>query len=116
MTDFVLSDDFLLSYFCMFSSQDLDGLSAILDDDLVLRDWDINCVGKVDSLEAVKNIYASVDSILVEPVKIIIDSSDRSAACFLNIFINSDDQPLNVVDFIRVSRSGLILEISAYKQ
>jgi len=116
MTNFALSVNYLLSYFRMFSSQDLDGLSSILDDNLVLRDWDINCIGKSESLVAVKNIFESVDSIFVEPVKIIVDATDNSAACILNIFINSDEKPLKVVDFIRVNRLGLIVEISAYKQ
>lgn len=116
MTNFVLSVNYLLSYFRMFSSQDLDGLYSIFDDNLVLRDWDISCIGKSESLVAVKNIYASVDSIFVEPAKIIVDATDNSAACILNIFINSDEKPLKVVDFIRANSLGLIVEISAYKQ
>ena len=50
MADFILTKDFLLTYFRLFPGQDLEGLASIFDDDLVLRDWDINCVGKSASL------------------------------------------------------------------
>ena len=116
MADFILTKDFLFTYFRLFSGQDLEGLASIFDDDLVLRDWDINCVGKSASLEAVRNIFDSVDSITVEPIKVIIDSSDNSAACLLNIYVDSNEHPLKVVDFICVNSLGLIVEISAYKQ
>ena len=42
---------------------------------ILFLDWDINYVGKSASLEAVSNIFDSVDSITVEPIKVIIDSS-----------------------------------------
>ena len=116
MTDFILSKEFLFSYFQKFSDQDIDGLAEIFDDSIILKDWDISCNGKIASLQAIKGIYNAVSKISVEPLNILIDARTNSAACFLNIWVDSSPQPLKVVDFICVNNNGAITEISAYKQ
>jgi ketosteroid isomerase-like protein len=41
----------LEEYFTTFSNQDLDGLSKMFSDDVILVDWDINANGKEEVLD-----------------------------------------------------------------
>ena len=81
MTDFTLSR-FSSLLFPKFSDQDIDGLSDIFDDLIILKDWDICCNSKIPTLQAVKDIYTSVTQITVEPLDILIDITSNSSACF----------------------------------
>ena len=46
--------DTALSYFKTFSEKNIDGLREMFNDNVTLRDWDINKKGKIISIKAFK--------------------------------------------------------------
>ena len=100
------------NYFKLFSGQNLDAIAEIFSDDIVLRDWELNVSGKFDVLSANQNIFNSVKSINVIPLKIIAD--DRIVVAELEIIID-DKEHINVVDILEFDHNDKIKSIRAYK-
>tara|TARA_B000000557_G_C20414112_1_gene291823 strand:+ start:132 stop:455 length:324 start_codon:yes stop_codon:yes gene_type:complete len=103
----------ILSYFKKFSNKDIDGLSLLFDESVILKDWEIFAEGKADVLDAISNIFNSVDSISIELDKLYLD--EKVSICVIDIVINKLEV-LKVVDLIKVNNDNKIIEISAYKQ
>ena len=105
--------ELVTKYFEDFSNKDLEKLSDIFSEEIILQDWDILAEGKQNVLEANKNIFNSVDTISINLNEIYID--DSVATCIIEIVIN-DEETLKVIDIIKIDNDGKIKEISAYKQ
>ena len=101
-----------VSYFKTFSQKDIDGLREMFDDNVTLRDWDINEKGIENVLEANLNIFQSVKSINVIPQNIISENNFISAE--LKIIIDNDEE-LKVVDLIEFNDRAKIISIKAFK-
>lgn len=100
-------------YFAKFSNKDLNGLSDMFADDVVLVDWQINQSGKKNVVKANKTIFTSVTKLLVEPVLM----SQNENTVFAEIVVRADDTAvLNVVDVITFNTEGKIKKITAYKR
>lgn len=107
----------LTEYFQTFSNQDLDGLSEMFSDDVILVDWEINANGKEEVLEANKNIFQSVDTILVVPY--FYYEGEEAYAIEIDVIVNAGqetEETLQVVDIISFNNEGLIQSIEAYKR
>ena len=63
----------ILNYFKKFSNKDIDGLSLLFDESVILKDWEIFAKGKAEVLDAISNIFNSVDSISIELDKLYLD-------------------------------------------
>ena len=99
-------------YFKTFSNKEIKKLGTFFSDDISLRDWDISAIGLNNVLKANSNIFNSVETISVQPIKIY--QCDSTIIAELEILINSSDKIL-VVDVIEFDNSGRILSIRAYK-
>jgi hypothetical protein len=107
----------LEKYFQTFSNQDLEGLSEMFSDDIILIDWDTNASGKEEVLEANKKIFQSVDTINVVPYFYYV--GEESYAIEIDVIINvskESEETLQVVDIISFDEYGLIQSIEAYKR
>jgi hypothetical protein len=107
----------LEKYFKTFSKQDLNGLSEMFSDDIILVDWDINASGKEEVLEANKKIFQSVDTIDVIPYFYYV--GDEAYAIEIDVIVNvgkETEETLQVVDVISFNEQGLIQSIEAYKR
>ena len=62
--------DQALEYFTAFSNKELDALAGMFDDHVTLRDWEMSASGKTAVLAANKNIFDSVETITVTPLKL----------------------------------------------
>ena len=60
--------DKVLQYFKDFSNQNIEALSEMFSEDIHLCDWNIDVHGKENVINAIKDIYNSVDSITIKPV------------------------------------------------
>ena len=98
-------------YFDTFSNKDLDGLKQMFVDNITLRDWDINVVGIDEVLEANSNIFNSIETIKVNPVKLYND--DNVVIAEIEIIINGDEKIL-VTDILEFEEHK-IKSIRAYK-
>ena len=107
----------LEEYFTTFSNQDLDGLSKMFSDDVILVDWDINANGKEEVLEANKKIFQSVDTINVVPYFYYV--GEEAYAVEIDVIVNAGNESeeiIQVVDIISFNEEGLIQSIEAYKR
>ena len=103
--------DIALSYFKTFSEKNIDGLREMFDDNVTLRDWDIDKKGIESVLKANLNIFQNVKTINAIPQNII--SENNFVFAELKIVVNDDE--LNVVDLIEFNKKGKIISIKAFK-
>ena len=104
--------DTALSYFKTFSEKNIDGLREMFDDNVTLRDWDIDQKGIESVLQANLNIFQSVKTINAIPQNII--SENNFVFAELKIVVNNDEE-LKVVDLIEFNKKGKIISIKAFK-
>ena len=100
------------SYFKSFENMNIDELSEMFDEDIILKDWNIEAHGKQLVLEANKNIFNSVGSI-----NVLVDNlyvSGRTAIAQLSIHVDGEPA-LPVVDIISFDESNRINSIIAYR-
>ena len=100
------------SYFTIFSEKNVDGLREMFDDNVILRDWDIDKKGIESVLKANLNIFQNVKTIKAIPQIII--SENNFVFAELKIVVNDDDE-LKVVDLIEFNKKGKIVSIKAFK-
>ena len=100
------------SYFTIFSEKNIDGLREMFDDNVTLRDWDIDKQGIENVLKANLNIFQNVKTIKAIPQNIV--SENNFVFAELKIIVNGDEE-LNVVDIIEFNRKGKIISIKAFK-
>ena len=100
------------NYFKSFENMNLDELSDMFDEQVTLKDWNIEAHGKQSVLEANENIFNSVDSISVEVSNLYI--SGQTAIAQLLIHVN-DEPALPVVDIITFNKNQNICSIVAYR-
>jgi len=105
-------EDIALSYFKKFSEKNIDGLRELFDDNVTLRDWDIDKKGIESVLKANLNIFQNVKTINAIPQNII--SENHFVFAELKIVVN-DDEELKVVDLIEFNKKGKIISIKAFK-
>ena len=103
--------DTALSYFKTFSEKNIDGLREMFDDNVTLRDWDIEKKGIESVLKANLNIFQNVKTINAIPQNII--SENNFVFAELKIVVNNDE--LKVVDLIEFNKKGKIISIKAFK-
>ena len=103
--------DTALSYFKTFSEKNIDGLREMFDDNVTLRDWDIDEKGIESVLKANLNIFQNVKTINAIPQNII--SKNNFVFAELKIVVN--DNELKVVDLIEFNKKGKIISIKAFK-
>ena len=99
-------------YFKLFSEKDLDALDPLFDERATLRDWEIEAEGKSDVFAAMKNIFDSVESIQVDPLRTYV--WENTVVAELDITVNNSEK-LAVVDIIDFTDEGKIFGIRAFK-
>jgi hypothetical protein len=99
-------------YFKLFSEKDLGALDPLFDERATLRDWEIEAEGKSDVFAAMKNIFDSVESIRVDPLRTYV--WEKTAVAELDITVNNTEK-LAVVDIIDFTDEGKIIGIRAFK-
>ena len=100
------------SYFKIFSEKNINGLREMFDDNVTLRDWEIDKQGIENVLKANLNIFQNVKTIKVIPQNIV--SENNFVFAELKIIVNGDEE-LKVVDIIEFNKKGKIISIKAFK-
>ena len=104
--------DAALSYFKTFSEKNINGLREMFDDNVTLRDWEIDKQGIENVLKANLNIFQNVKTIKANPQNIV--SENNFVFAELKIVVNEDEE-LKVVDLIEFNKKGKIISIKAFK-
>ena len=100
------------SYFTIFSEKNINGLREMFDDNVTLRDWEIDKQGIENVLKANLNIFQNVKTIKAIPQNIV--SENNFVFAELKIIVNGDEE-LKVVDIIEFNKKGKIISIKAFK-
>jgi len=114
-----------LKYFRLFSDKNIDALFHMFDEEVSLRDWEIEVQGRVNVLTAMRETFESVESIQVDIINIYELTYEKKVVAELDIAINkkvrstefdvTDNERLAVVDIIKFSDEEKILAIKAFK-
>ena len=99
-------------YFENFKNMNLSELSAMFNDNVSLKDWNVEAIGKQLVLEANENIFNSVNSLDVTVDNLYV--SGKTAIAQLSIYVN-EEQALPVVDVINFDENNKITSIVAYR-
>ena len=105
--------DLIKIYFGAFCDQNLSNLEQILDNDVVLRDWEVSLAGKASVLEHNRRFFESVETISIVLLELTI--AGNTAFCEIDISID-ESRPLRVLDVIYFNKNISITKISAFRQ
>ena len=100
------------SYFKIFSEKNINGLREMFDDNVTLRDWEIDKQGIENVLKANLNIFQNVKTIKAIPQNIV--SENNFVFAELKMIVNGDEE-LKVVDILEFNKKGKIISIKAFK-
>lgn len=104
-------------YFDAFQAKDLDTISDMLADDVVLKDWNIQKKGKQEVVDAYRMIFDGVEEIKVD----IVDSEQSNNTYLVVFFLDlkvseSNTLKLKVCDIITTDLEDKIISVDAYRQ
>lgn len=102
-----------LLYLKSFAEKDIGSLEVLFADTITLADWEGQLVGKENILNFNKKIFASINNIGVDVVKVAVGQNTVMAE--LRITLNNT-QVVNVVDVIEFDDENKIQSIKAYKR
>ena len=106
-----MSIELCAEYFKAFAAKDIEQLSHLYAENIVLRDWEISAQGKADVLRANRNIFAAIENLGVEIIEVHVTAD--VCACEIKIHINDD--VILVTDIIGFNSDNQIEFIRAYK-
>tara|TARA_Y100000589_G_C27179589_1_gene640191 strand:- start:2238 stop:2570 length:333 start_codon:yes stop_codon:yes gene_type:complete len=101
-----------INYFELFSNKDIENLKLMFDNNIKLRDWEIDAQGINEVIKANLNIFNSVNTIKVKPILIV--EEDNFIFAEIDILVNDKDS-LRVVDIIEFNANSKIVSIKAFK-
>jgi hypothetical protein len=102
-----------LLYLKSFAEKDIGSLEVLFADTISLADWDGQLVGKENILNFNKKVFASLNTISIDIVKVAVGQNTVMAE--LRITINNAST-INVVDVIEFDDDNKIQSIKAYKR
>ena len=103
--------DLCLSYLKKYAEKDLEFMEEIFSEDIVLRDWKIQVVGKKKALEETRKNFESAKSIEIEVLATYESQSTVAAELIITV---DKTEILYVVDVITFNSEGKIMSIRAY--
>jgi hypothetical protein len=102
-----------LLYLKSFAEKDIGSLEVLFSDTVSLADWDGHLIGKDNIIDFNKKVFASINSISIDIVKVAVGQNTVMAE--LRITLNNSTT-LNVVDVIEFDDDNKIQSIKAYKR
>ena len=102
-----------LEYFYQFSQKEINAVTEMFDDGIVLEDWENKAYTKEDVIAVYQKIFDSVDSISVTPMKIFNDGDVIIAQLLIRINGVDDIYVVDILTFDSVT--GKIKAIQAFK-
>ena len=100
-----------VAYLEAYTAKDLQRVSDMLADDVLLRDWKISVAGRVTALAETEKNFQSADSIDIEILRTY--EADDAVAGELKITVDGTEV-LHVVDVVSFNAAGKIQSIRAY--
>tara|TARA_B100001248_G_C27112582_1_gene332013 strand:+ start:215 stop:547 length:333 start_codon:yes stop_codon:yes gene_type:complete len=99
-------------YFLEFSNKNIKALKLMFNEEITLRDWEINANGINEVVDANQKIFDNCETIKVSPLNLY--TVDHTVVAELDILINNEER-IKVVDIIKFDKSLKITSIKAFK-
>ena len=100
-----------LKYLKAFESKNIDLIQEIFSNKIKLIDWEVDLEGKENVINKIKMIFDSIEVIDVK----IVELYQEEKTVISKMSINLDNIKLSVVDILKFSEEGKLLEINAFK-
>lgn len=101
-------------YFNLFSNKNLEKLTELFSDEIVLKDWNVQVIGKYAVRQEYKNIFNDNPyPIKVQTLKYY--EEENTVCCEIILIINNGEFNEEVIDVITFNENDLIKKIKAYK-
>lgn len=98
-------------YLEKYAEKDIQSVSKLFADDILLRDWKIKVKGKDGAINETKKNFLSVDTLQIE----VLDHYENKNTIALELKITIDrKEELYVMDVIKVNSEGEISSIKAF--
>ena len=101
-----------LKYIKLFETKNLIGLREILDNDVSLRDWEINLEGIESVLNFNSKLFRAIELIKINLLNIATEG--RFVFVEMEIYLDKEEK-IKVIDLIEFSKKNKIISIKAYK-
>lgn len=101
-----------IKYFNAFESKDLSTLRELFDNNVTLRDWEVEATGVDSVIAAATKIFNSVEFISVQVINIF---HDRNFVVSELIITINKSESIRVVDILEINSLCKICSIRAYK-
>lgn len=106
----------VLEYFSGFYTKNIDKVSENLAEGVILYDWNVKAIGKENVSDVIKDIFSSVESIMITPINLHID--DNTVVARIEIQVDGEEilRVVDVIDLRNKNGKWEIIKIDAYKQ
>jgi len=98
-------------YFVVWSNKDLTTLGQMFSEEIVLKDWEKDYVGKQNVLKANEEIFNNTTNLSVT----VHDISHTDDIVFARLTVNAGNKKIPVVDVIKFNDNFKISSIRAYR-
>ncbi len=95
-----------------YEAKDLHAISKLITDDVVVRDWNLELLGKPEALRLFAKNFEAADSLAIRISQLMV--SDASVAAEIEIEVNHSEH-LKVVDVIHSNQKFEITAVVSYK-
>ena len=96
-------------YFEVWENKDISSLENLFNSDIILKDWTNKWIGKIDVIEANKEIFKNDLKVSILRIDVVYDTS------YCQLELNVNGEILYVMDVIEFDDNFLIKKITAYK-
>ena len=98
-------------YFTCWKSKNIEGLSKLFHDEIILQDWENFIIGKKEVIKFNKEFFKKVKNIDLN----IINLNSFMTTSFSELIIHLDGNAISVLDKIEFDENELIKNIRAFK-
>lgn len=109
------ANDIFKAYIDAWNDRDTYELGLMFDENVTLRDWEVEVTGRDSVIGANANIWAAVPDIKIRIKHTAFNPETRKLFARIQVFSKEQDFTLNVIDVLTFD-NGKIKQVSAYKQ
>ena len=100
-----------LKYLEAFESKNIDLIQEIFSNEVKLIDWEVDLEGKENVINNIKMVFNSIEVIDIK----IVELYQEEKTVISKMIIKLDHIKLYIVDILKFSEDGKLLEINAFK-
>ena len=99
-------------FLAAYAAKDLDAIAAVLSDDVLLRDWNLEVRGRAAFLAETQRNFDNADTLAIEVLHL--HATERSVAAEVLITVDGTIR-LRVVDVLDIAPDGLVTAVRSYR-